>query len=139
MSPEEAKDRKAARQKAYYAKNRESILAKCRVYDEATKRRRAVNGRAYYRENKHKLRAIYVEKAYGLSIADQSSVSKVCEICGSTESSDLKALHFDHDHETGRFRGMLCCNCNRALGMMSDKPDRLRAAADYLEARGKAA
>lgn len=76
----------------------------------------------------------YTEK-YGITREEyenrRSSVSG-CEICGEMPANG-KALHLDHCHVTGRLRGFLCENCNRALGMMKDDPDRLRAAAEYLE------
>ena len=52
----------------------------------------------------------------------------ICPIC-----QDKRAEHVDHDHETGRVRGILCFACNAALGQMRDRPDALRRAADYLE------
>jgi len=51
-----------------------------------------------------------------------------CEVCG-TEAP----IHFDHDHETGGFRGWLCQNCNLTIGHAQESPDRLRKLADYLE------
>ena len=39
----------------------------------------------------------------------------------------------DHNHETGKTRAILCSECNTALGMMRDRPDLLRRAAEYLE------
>ncbi|MEO8322990.1 MAG: endonuclease domain-containing protein, partial [Actinomycetota bacterium] len=45
----------------------------------------------------------------------------------------LPATHIDHHHRTGRVRGVLCFNCNNALGHFDDDPWVLDAAADYLE------
>lgn len=45
----------------------------------------------------------------------------VCEICGKTEKishnhKTISKLAVDHDHKTSKFRGLLCCDCNRKLG-----------------------
>jgi hypothetical protein len=42
-------------------------------------------------------------------------------------------LSVDHSHVTGKVRGLLCRDCNLALGICRDDPDRLRRLADYLE------
>lgn len=46
--------------------------------------------------------------------------------CGAT-----KRLHIDHDHETGKVRGLLCGGCNTALGHLKEDVDRIRGLADY--------
>lgn len=41
----------------------------------------------------------------------------------------------DHDHRSGRVRGVLCFNCNGARGKIGDRVQVLRSAVDYLEGR----
>lgn len=53
-----------------------------------------------------------------------------CAICDATDN-----LVGDHCHSTGKPRGILCRNCNLAIGNMADDPSRLRAAAAYLESQ----
>jgi hypothetical protein len=54
----------------------------------------------------------------------------LCAIC-QTEIMGLP--HLDHDHETGKTRGVLCVKCNAGLGFFKDNPELLRAALAYLE------
>lgn len=53
-----------------------------------------------------------------------------CEICGV-----LGNVHWDHNHQTGEFRGWLCSHCNTALGLARDSQDILLAMVDYLGGR----
>jgi hypothetical protein len=52
-----------------------------------------------------------------------------CAICGDPLGMELIP---DHDHSTGRARGLLCQPCNVGLGMFGDDHERLRAARVYL-------
>jgi hypothetical protein len=42
-------------------------------------------------------------------------------------------LMVDHCHATGKVRGLLCHNCNRALGLLKDDKSTIRRALEYLE------
>lgn len=54
-----------------------------------------------------------------------------CAICNGLPGGKGD-LHIDHDHETGRFRGLLCHSCNVSLGHFKDDVVLLLKAADYL-------
>jgi predicted nucleic acid-binding Zn ribbon protein len=57
-----------------------------------------------------------------------------CAICGATEPGGRGGrFHVDHDHATGRVRGLLCHGCNVGIGMLHDDPAVMRAAISYVE------
>lgn len=61
-----------------------------------------------------------------------------CDICGKEEyvkgsTGRVKSLAIDHNHATGRIRGLLCNNCNRAIGLLGKSPGRLERALEYLK------
>lgn len=78
-----------------------------------------------------------LRRKYGIGWAEYCALLArqrgLCAICGSDKPGGRGLMHVDHDHATGRVRGLLCNACNRAIGQMADDPVRLRAAADYLE------
>jgi hypothetical protein len=57
----------------------------------------------------------------------------LCAVCGQPETHSTWALAIDHDHATGRVRGLLCFQCNTMIGKAKDNPAILRAGADYVE------
>lgn len=76
---------------------------------------------------------------YGLTIEDYDA--KVleqggkCKICDKPESPTWYGgrLSVDHNHKTGKVRGLLCNNCNNLLGRSLENPELLKKAALYLE------
>lgn len=80
-------------------------------------------------------------REYGLSLAEKQAMEDAqgggCAICG--RKPDLErprtvrgTLHVDHDHNTGRVRGLLCNFCNVAIGMFDDNPETISIAAQYV-------
>lgn len=58
----------------------------------------------------------------------------VCAICHQPETEKRqRCLNVDHDHVTGKVRGLLCSNCNHALGQFDDNPETIRKAIAYLQ------
>ena len=80
------------------------------------------------RKNQLKRRYGVDEQEYSAMLAAQDGK---CGICGSTCSSGRR-LAVDHDHDTGRVRGLLCTNCNAGLGHFQDSKARLGKAIAYL-------
>lgn len=56
----------------------------------------------------------------------------VCSIC-QQECKQKKMLSLDHNHATGKVRGLLCSSCNMALGGFGDSVEILKSAINYLE------
>ena len=82
-------------------------------------------------------RRCHLRDSYGITPEEYQSRLDAqggsCAICGTTSPGGKWArMHVDHDHATGRIRGLLCTNCNRGIGYLSDNPERLERAASYL-------
>lgn len=78
-----------------------------------------------------------MENTYNISAAEYeqrlAACGNRCEICGGEPGGRWKKLFVDHDHTTGEVRGMLCINCNLAIGYLGDDPERARSVAAYLD------
>ena len=61
----------------------------------------------------------------------------VCAICGKPEEMSnqygLMRLAVDHNHETGKVRGLLCMKCNRSLGMLGEDIGIMRKMIEYIK------
>jgi hypothetical protein len=55
-----------------------------------------------------------------------------CAICKLPEQIENRNLSIDHDHVTGKVRGLLCNGCNTVLGMAKDNISILATAITYL-------
>jgi len=72
--------------------------------------------------------------AYDIQFASQNGR---CGLCGRLPAEGEQRFAFDHDHETGLTRSVLCPSCNGGLGCFKDDPVLLRAALSYLTEWGE--
>ena len=115
-------------------------FARQRTFSNAWKERNREKTRGaslrYYYSHKEHLNRQRSEKKTGWSAVQYAdallSQNGRCAICSA--QPDRKKLSGDHDHVTGRRRGLLCDRCNLGLGKFDDRPDLLLAAATYLAA-----
>lgn len=98
---------------------------------QSTYRRRRYAEEAEYRE---KIKLAARLRRYGISpehytqmLEDQDGA---CAICQRTPTE--RELGVDHCHKTGRIRGLLCADCNGAIGMLQEDPAIMRRAIRYL-------
>jgi hypothetical protein len=87
-------------------------------------------------EVKRRERAGHLKRKYGISLEHYDSMlddqGGGCAICKREPIGQIP-LHVDHDHETGKIRGILCFTCNNALADFEDDPALLRSAVAYVE------
>lgn len=55
-----------------------------------------------------------------------------CDICGKHQTELPRRLNVDHDASTGDIRGLLCDQCNQAIGKLYHNLELLRKAGEYL-------
>ena len=111
-------------------KNVEKIAAYKELYRNDPVKRKA--SKAYHRKRRLMQEFGITPKEYDGLLKDQGGK---CAICGAIDSDSTgRRLAVDHDHVTGKVRGLLCHNCNVGIGNFKDDPNLLRKAIKYLEA-----
>ena len=91
-----------------------------------------------------RFKQLKVKKLYKLSAEDRAAMfekqNHLCAICKRPEVRRFRAkggtmsLAVDHCHTTGKIRGLLCGNCNQAIGLFREDVVAMQAAVDYLKA-----
>lgn len=116
---------------AWCSKNREHARAKNTEYQHANGPKLRANDKKYRAANYGKI----LTRKYGIGLEEYqrliASQNGKCPICGRLLPAGNPVV--DHDHDTGRVRGVLHNRCNLAIGIFGDSPRRLRIAAAYLE------
>jgi hypothetical protein len=122
---------KSEKEKAAHQKN---PAIRKRINDKWKEKRKV-----YYSDEKRKRKYKHEEllRTFGLTLEQYEqmlqSQNNSCAICKRPErAKNAKKLAVDHCHTTGNIRGLLCSNCNRALGLLEDRTDLLKEAIVYL-------
>lgn len=91
-----------------------------------------------------RVRAHHLRLKYGMTLEDFEGYwfaqAGRCFICRchmrrpeKKQGQDLDVVAVDHDHVTGKVRGLLCNKCNKGLGFFNDDPELMKKALAYLE------
>jgi hypothetical protein len=122
----EVKAKQSILTRAWYVKNREVHCVNSKINYQFTKEQRAMTARL----------RIYglTQETYDALMLKQLGVCALCNMV-----PEHNKWHVDHDHKTGKVRGLLCKKCNTGLGHFDDEPLLLQAAVEYLNEARKAA
>ena len=96
----------------------------------------------YYQANRHDIAHTRRKYVYGINEDDYNTLLREqggrCAICrtlpdqGRSGRGSRYRLCIDHDHATGKIRGLLCSSCNTGIGLLRHDPQLLETAINYL-------
>jgi hypothetical protein len=122
------------------ARCKQCCVRRSQLYNQAHPDQHAALSRAYAKRHPDRVRSTQRLVQYGITMADFEQMlldqQGQCDIC-KRQLGTGRSTHVDHDHATGKVRGLLCNACNAVLGYARDLPATLLAAAEYLRKRGK--
>jgi hypothetical protein len=118
-----------------FYKRRQSYQYTCKHCQNETVKKWRVENKANYAvyERNRKLKSIY-----GIDLEQYNNILKrqnnSCAICKRKDSGrkDKDNFAVDHCHSTNKVRGLLCMECNTAIGKFKDNVDFLKSAIKYL-------
>jgi hypothetical protein len=124
----------------YYAANLEERRAYQRRYRKENPEKHIKAGRKYRETHPERMRWNTLKSKYGIQASEFQSMYDAqqgkCGICEEEVKHQDRSTHLDHDHKTGKIRGILCENCNKMLGHARENPRILMAAVEYLKGEG---
>jgi hypothetical protein len=104
--------------------------------EEYRKRRRVEQHKYYIGVGKDRERNSKLKRAYGITLEKYDAMLELqgghCAVCDRVVNDNGKHLHVDHDHVTGKIRGILCSQHNSTIGYCDDDPLILLRLAEYL-------
>jgi hypothetical protein len=157
------RDKAAARNKKWRELNAEKSISRCREWRASNQEKYREYYLKYSMENREKLRDSTRErrakdpagaalmsrraelKRYGITIEEFDQVLALqggrCANYGClqvlTSGNGKYSAHVDHDHETNRFRAILCGSCNRGFGQLRESESVMRGLIEYKRKHSK--
>jgi len=119
----------------FYRSRQDATKASSYAYEckECTKKRAL----RYHHENSGRTRDKHLRRTYGIDSKQFDMLLEAqnhqCAICFTTNPGGKSGrFNVDHDHKTGKIRGLLCKSCNIALGEVGDNIHTLKNMIEYL-------
>ena len=140
LSSEERREAQRVYQAEWYQENKERVRQQKKRWKEENRERYLESERQrYWKDPAKHSKAVVDSRLRGIlgrmGMSWETYVellARGCAACGAPDSGNGRRLHVDHDHKTGKFRGLLCASCNTALGLLEDSHIRIDQIAKYL-------
>jgi len=134
VDPEISKEKRKAYRKKWNIENHDKIIEADRIWKQKNREKVAMQARLRYQNNPQKELDRIRFKKYGIT-GDEfrfilNNQNNQCLIC---VKQDTKNLSVDHNHQTGKIRGIICNDCNVVLGRVRDSIKTLKSMIKYLE------
>jgi hypothetical protein len=131
----EHKDSVKVGHKKYRENNADTLLSKHREYNSNNREKINLNNRIYNYTHPDSKMSTHLTNRYKITKTEYDNMfslqNGVCAICGNTGGK--KRLCVDHNHITGKIRGLLCDGCNVGIGRLKDSVSLVEKALDYLK------
>lgn len=121
------------------SKKKDTIQYICKENDSRLKEdyhRIKYNSKYRFTDKEKYQKDIKLQAVYGITLDEYNNLLEIqdgcCDICKKHFTQFKKPLFVDHDHETGKVRGLLCNTCNGGIGLLKDDLNILNNAVAYL-------
>lgn len=126
-----SKKNNPVQKRAYYLKNKEMILSKCKAYYQANKTEIKAQVRKYILAKKYfpGLTPDQAQEKYDSMYTDQKGLCAICdkpECKIDRQGGVIPTLAVDHNHSNLIVRGLLCFQCNTKLGWYEDHTQKIK-------------
>lgn len=126
------------RKREAYSKDPSGSLAASRKWREHNPDRARKKERQWYKNHKEHAENTRLLREFGITLADKIRMldeqkNKCKNVHCPRIFKSRSDAHVDHNHTTKEIRGLLCGNCNRALGMLHEDPAVIRGLTEYIE------
>jgi hypothetical protein len=122
-------ERRSQYQRRYRLTNGEKVRESSRKWREANPEKVRLRGKLY-RAGSLRANGLDINRTGYLELL--ASQGGTCAICHKAPPSHRR-LAIDHDHKTGKIRGLLCNGCNLGIGLFHDSVDLLEKSVLYLK------
>lgn len=129
IDPEIKRARRKAYKASYYQKNKARILKRNKAYHSKNYEKVEAQKWKYYLRYKFGIEP----KQYLQMVENQQGKCAICGYIAPENAVRTDKLYVDHNHTNGKVRGLLCMNCNSALGHFNEDLTILKKAVNYME------